>query len=110
MLDTGAMREQVKVQRQTTTQDAAGQPGLVWSDQHICRAKVARQGGKEFVAAQQRNARVSTVFVIRYTTLVQAKDRVVNRGKVFDIVAAYDPDGRNEKTQLDCEERVGEVP
>ena len=110
MLPVGQMREQVTVQRQTTVQDAAGQPGQVWTEVHLCRAKVDRTAGQEVFSAQERNARVPTVFVIRFTSLVLPKDRLLCRNKVFNILAAVDPDGMRERTVLTCEELVEEVP
>lgn len=107
------MRHKLEIERRVSTKDAAGQPLGEWQLLHRCRAALKRTAGAEVVAADQRNARVPTVFRIRFAPLVLAKMRLrlvsANPVGIFDIVSAIDPEGRQEVTEITAIEHVEEA-
>lgn len=111
MTDAGPMRESITIQQRTTSQDGAGEPLLTWSTVATRRAEKMATPGREVWGANQRSARVPTVFRIRFPKdlVITPKMRVLHLGTVFDITSCVDADGRRVDMLLTCEELVAEV-
>lgn len=108
-MNPGAMRTMVRLEQRSSVQDAAGEPELSWqffADRH---AEILRTPGNE-VFSEGRNARVPTVFKLRYLDGVKPQMRLLCRGKVYDILSAVDPDGRRAELRVTTEELVEETP
>lgn len=110
MIRAGDMRHQVVVERLSTTQDASGQAVNAWNHIVTRRAALQRTAGDEVFTAATRNARVPTIFRLRYCVEIQPKDRLRHGGKVYNIKSAIDPDGRLEELVVTTEELVEEIP
>lgn len=112
MTNAGPMRHTIALQVRSETQETTGEKKLLWSDFATRRAEKLSSAGTEQVVADQRVGRVPTVFRIRYPREFELgpKNRVVHRGKVFNVISADDRDGRRVDLFLTCEEIVGEAP
>ena len=104
------MRKIIRVEQKTSTPDAAGEAQFSWS--LVCQrhAAVDRANGRELFSANQRSARVPSVFVTRFprdlTVLPQM--RLTCDGILYDILSAYDPDGYRDILRIVCEQLVNE--
>lgn len=102
------MTERVSVERATTTADGAGGQDVTWAAVYPrgLWAKVQSVRGRE----EERLGRLSTVetylIMVRFGVDVETTDRIVWRGKTFNIRAAADRDGTREFTTLECEAGV----
>lgn len=103
------MRHQVRIEVQTSTQDAAGQRVEYWTTVAERRAAIERTPGSEVWASAQRHGLVPTVFRLRYMDGVSPGMRLIYDERVFDILSAIDPAGRGEELIISAEEKVGEV-
>ncbi|PZR07074.1 MAG: hypothetical protein DI536_28885 [Archangium gephyra] len=112
MTASGPMREVIHLQAQTELQDDTGQRRLIWNDVAVRRAEVTQSTGSEVVTGAARAARVPTIFRIRYPREFEVTPamRVVNRGRVFNIISRADADGRRVELVITAEELVGEAP
>ncbi len=109
------MREVVRIDRRSTTQDAAGEPLLSWTPfTPPLRAAIERTPGREVWSSSERQGRIPTVFKLRYLDGVLPEMRLVLRAvageKVFNILSAIDPDGMRAELVIAAEELVEEVP
>ncbi len=114
MVNAGAMRHQVRIEKRSTTQNAAGEQLLTWSLVVERRAALERAPGGEVWSAAGRNARVPTVFRMRYEALVYAallaaETRLVFGGKAHDIVSVVDPTGLKAEMLVTTQEHVEEA-
>lgn len=100
----GQLRHRVTIQAQTTTQDEYGQPVQTWSDVATVWASVEDLSGREFFAAQQIAAEVTTRVTIRYRAGIEPDMRVIAGGRTLDIRSVQDPDGRRRQLVLMCRE------
>jgi SPP1 family predicted phage head-tail adaptor len=102
----GELRSRVALQTATETQDDYGAPVPSWATTATVWGEVVDLSGREYFAAQQVNAEVSTRIRIRYLAGVVPKMRAVANGRTFDILAVLDPDGRKRELHLMCKEVV----
>lgn len=110
MVRAGDMRHSVRIERLSSTQDAAGQPQRTWTLIAERRAAIQRTPGSEVFASAQREGRVPVVFRLRYLSGVLPAMRLVFDGKVHNILSAIDPDGRREELVVTAEELVEVTP
>ncbi len=110
MISAGELRHTVAIEKRSTTQDAVGEPLNEWVHFARRRAGIVRTPGREVFASDQRTARVPTVFRLRHLEGVLPAMRLVCASKVYDIVAAIDPDGRREQLLITAEEHVEATP
>ncbi len=110
MTDSGAMRQVVKILEPTTARSPSGAPLKDWVEVATRRAEKTATPGAEIWSSNERSGRIPTVFKIRWprTFKVSPKMRLEHRGRVFDIVSAIDPDGREVDMLISCLELVGD--
>lgn len=99
----GELRHRVTIQQKTITQDTYGAEVETWAAVTTVWAKIEDLSGREYFAAQQvPTAQVSTRVTIRWRADVKPEMRALANGRVLDIKAALDPDGRKRELQLMC--------
>lgn len=102
----GRMDTRLTLQQRTAgSADSAGNPSTTWTDTETVWAAREQFGGTEEREGGQMHGELTGVFRIRHRSSVVPKDyRAVDAdstGTVYDIQAAFDPDGRNEETHLE---------
>lgn len=109
-ISAGQMRKVVRVEKQTQTKDAAGEPLTQWSLVFERRAQIIRTPGRELWMSQERSGRIPTTFIIRFprddNMTVLPQMRLTCDGRLYDIVSAIDPDGLKAELEITCVEYV----
>ena len=99
----GQLRDTITIQVRSSTDDAAGEPVLSWTDFAAnIHANVTDMTGKEFVSGQAILNAVTTTVVIRYRVGVTAAMRVVSRGVIYNIQAVLEPENKRREMHLVC--------
>jgi SPP1 family predicted phage head-tail adaptor len=87
----GKLRHWIELQRNNETQNPdTGEPIPNWTTYAEVWADIAPSSGREFVAAAAEQSEVRGKITIRYRDDVNAKDRVLYRGKWYNILAVLD--------------------
>lgn len=82
---SGALREVITIQRPAETLNAYGTPELIWGDVATLRAELVRQEAEELIRSQGAVDEEMVVFRTRYLEGVTAADRVMWRGRAFNL-------------------------
>lgn len=105
-MKAGRLRHRITLERETVTKNQFGEEVPEWAPYATRWAEVRPQGGKEFWAAQQVIDDLSHEVRLRYMPGIQAKDRLIYDGRVFDIVSPPVNVGeRDRELVLMCRER-----
>ena len=100
----GALDQRVIIQRRTTGEDALGQRVESWSDVCTVWASAQPLRGRELIAADAVQSKVSVRFRIRHRSGVTGTLRVQWRGVNHAIVGEpIDVDGGRHTLELMCE-------
>lgn len=111
----GRLRHVVTVLRPDgpgATRTASNQPVPDWAPLKTFRADLEETAGRETWVAQQVQGEVSHVFAGRYDADLHARGtnyRLVHAGRVFEVVAATDPESRGRHMLVFCLEVKGET-
>lgn len=109
--DTGAMRDVIRIEERSSVQDANGELSPTWTLVGERYAEKVETAGSEGWTGRERIARVPTLFRLRWPTAftVRPHMRVVHKGRVYDVLSAFDETGVAKDLTLSCEEVVGEA-
>lgn len=115
MIHAGSLRHVIRFEKRSTVQDAAGEPLDSWTLIAERMAALERTPGREVWAAAGNNARVPTIFKLRYDKAVMdsypsVELRLVFDGRVYVVSSMFDPDGLKHEMTVTAVERVQEVP
>jgi SPP1 family predicted phage head-tail adaptor len=105
-MDAGRLDKRVKIQAQTTTRNAIGEPVKTWTDVATVWAAIEPFQGREFWAQQQIQSELTHRVRIRFRAGVTAAHRVLYGSRVFAIRSVLSPQERREELQLMCVEGV----
>jgi SPP1 family predicted phage head-tail adaptor len=102
----GRLKHRLYAERQSTTQDAAGQPLETWTELFNRRCGIEPLNGREYLGRSGENADTTVRIRLRYdstTAALKAFDRMVDRSVSPQIV--YDINSppivvRNEKREI----------
>lgn len=105
-IDAGELRHLVTIQERTDTgPDSRGHPVLAWSDAVTgVPAKIENPAGRKLEIARQYVPTATTVITMRYRTISEKDNRIVFRGRTFNIGWANNIEERNVKLELICTE------
>ncbi|MDW7651312.1 MAG: phage head closure protein, partial [Bacillota bacterium] len=78
-----------------------------WVDIGTVWASIEPLSGREFFAAQQVNAEVSTKITLRYKAGIKPEMRVLFAGRVFEILSVINLEEKNIQFVLMCKEVLG---
>lgn len=104
MMKIGKLRHRITLQEYIATRDSFGAEVEAWVDIGTVWASIEPLSGREFFAAQQVNAEVSTKITLRYRTGIKPEMRVLFAGRVFEIVSVINLEEKNIQLVLMCEE------
>ncbi|MDR6767724.1 SPP1 family predicted phage head-tail adaptor [Acidovorax delafieldii] len=98
----GDLRNRITIERQTTDQDAGGQPLEVWTPMATVWADIRNPTGLGAIRADAQAAVVKTSIRIRWRTDIEAGMRVVHGATVYEIGAVLPDHARREFVDLVC--------
>jgi len=106
MVRAGELRHRVMFQQNNgTSTDTEGIPVENWADVFAVWARVRDLSGREYFAAQQVQAEVTTEITIRYREGLNSNMRVKYGTRIFDIKSII-PDERKTELRLMCKEVI----
>jgi SPP1 family predicted phage head-tail adaptor len=105
-MSAGLRDKKVQIQRQGSTQDAAGQLSDMWTTQATVWASIKPVSGREYFNASGERAEVTHTIGILYGPTVAPRDRIVYGSRMFDIKSVINVDERNRELLLMCTEHV----
>jgi len=105
-LPAGKLKDRIVIQQRSTSKDGFGEQLHTWTTFNTVWARVEPLSGKEFFAAQEFRAEVTTKITIRYLSGVLPKMRVSFDGSIYDIHAVMNIIEENKKMVLMCSEIV----
>ena len=100
----GSLRHQIVLQKKMITKDALKQQTESWTDFAYVWASIEPLSGREYFAAQQINAEVSTRIIIRYLPGMTAEARAGFDSRIFEVLSVINPEERCESLILMCRE------
>lgn len=107
-MQSGRLRNRVILQRQTVTQNEFNEEIVTWVDIADLWADIRSGGARErermISGANQLQAAIDHVIIIRWRSDINAKQRIVFGSRIFDIEAYNDPTGQHRQLRLECRE------
>lgn len=100
------LRNQVIIQKHSTTQDAMGQRLETWTDIVTTRVDIDHSGGREFDKTSGEHSRTVTNIWARYQDKLSGlkqSDRVLHGTVAYDIQSINNVRERNKDLLLVCE-------
>lgn len=105
----GPLRHKVTIQHRTASTDEYGGQIQTWSDfASNVGASINNLSGREFLAAQAAQSEASVRFTMRYVAGVDARMRIVYKGKFHNILNITDPEERHRELIILTTEGVNE--
>ncbi len=99
------MRARLVLQEPVETDDGSGGVFIAWRDVAPLWAEIRPGSGGEGLWADAPAGRMSQEIVIRWRPGVHPAMRLVGAGRVHDIHAVFDPDGRRRRLVCLCLEQ-----
>jgi SPP1 family predicted phage head-tail adaptor len=104
----GQLRHRVEVQRRNRTADGYGGWTNTWETKGYFYARVEPVSAREALFAMQLDHRITHRVTMRYCEnpdiSPMTDDRIVHKGRTFNIMGVRDIEERIRYFQLDCEE------
>ena len=109
-MNAGKLRHRVELQRFIETQNPeTGAITREFSSVAKLWAEVVPSSVREFIAAQSEQSEVTGRITLRYRSDITNKDRIVYRGKIYDIIGVLpDPESGIEYLTLAIKEGVSD--
>jgi SPP1 family predicted phage head-tail adaptor len=107
-MNAGRMRHRITIQQRANTPDTFGQPIESWADVATVWASVEPLQGREFFAADQVNAEVTTRIRMRWRSGITAAMRVSFDSRLYDIQSVIVSREIHDEMQLMCTEGVND--
>lgn len=102
----GALRHRVRIEAPELVSGAGGGGAIIWVEVATVWASIAAVSGREPVMADGLVGRTLYDVTIRYREGIDTSMRFDADRRVFDIVSAFDPDGRRKWLVCRSEEQV----
>lgn len=108
-LAAGRLNKRVTLQSPATVQDEDGAATTAWTAVDTVWAGISPLSVNGFIAADQRQSKVTTSIVLRYRSDLQADWRIVHGSTIYQIVGKLpDKDSGIEYITLACSEGVNQ--
>ena len=101
-MKAGHLDQRVTIERLVETVDKYGDSTSEWVTLATVWAAVEPLVGREFMAALQVQASVSTRIRMRYRPGVLATDRVIHEGRAYSVTSVIDVRSGGRELQLFC--------
>jgi SPP1 family predicted phage head-tail adaptor len=106
VIKAGELNQRVTLLAPVVTKGAAGGQSISYQPVRRISAKVTDLSGREFLAASQINADVTTTFLIRARADIRADWRIRFQARDYDIVALPTVERSREGLQIMAKARV----
>lgn len=103
-LHSGMLQHRVTVERLTLTPDGIGGGTQTWETLYQPWAYIEPVTGWERLAGMQLESPITHTCYIRYNTEIMPRDRIVHRGRVFNIRSVAGLQEKRIFMELKCEE------
>lgn len=105
-MNPGKLRHRITIQELTGIKDPLSGEIIGEDWQEVCTvwAEIKALRGREYFVAQQTIAESNHEIIIRYRKGIKPAMRAISDGRVFDIQAVLDKDGRKRFLSLVCKE------
>jgi SPP1 family predicted phage head-tail adaptor len=105
-LHSGLLQHHVTVQRLTLVPDGGGGGQSVWATLYQPWAYITPVGTWEKMSGMQLESPITHSIYIRYYDDINPRDRIVHRGRIFNIRSIIDMEEKKIFLELKCEEGV----
>ena len=102
-MNPGKLNQRIRIERQSSTQDAAGQQLRDWDLVAVVWAEVRYQSGAEAMRANAVTSVVNVNIRVRYRNDIAACMRVLHGAKTYSIAAVLPDMSRKEYLDLVCD-------
>jgi SPP1 family predicted phage head-tail adaptor len=101
MINTGAMRDIITIQKTTyTVTEANGERRETWVDVGDYWAQIKPLTGREYMAAAQMQADYDTLLLMRYTSIIDVTMRALAGHGIYEFKSVIDVDNRRNTLQI----------
>ena len=107
-LKAGMLRHRVAIQSEVNTRDAIGGVAKTWSTDATVWANIRPLSGRELIAAQQVDSRVTHEITVREYSGLNSNMRFLHESRAFNIVSVRDIDERDKLQICQAIEDTGE--
>ncbi len=104
-MQAGKLDRQIQLLEYSSTTDTVGGDVPTYTPVGLVWANVMDLRGNQKFAAQQEQSGITTRFRIRYREDINARWRVMWKGRQYDIIGAISEIGRNEGLEFDAKAR-----
>lgn len=106
-LQIGQLRDPVRIERRTATQDSAGAEVYEWEPIARRMALIAHMSGREYVAAGNIRGEVSVKITMRWPVDVIPEDRIIKAadGTIYGVLAVLPVGNAKRAVEIMC--RIG---
>ena len=106
MTRAGRLRHRVTIEQSTPVAAADGELIDSWTTVATVWAEVLELRGREYIAAREAHAEVTTKIKLRYIAGLTPKMRVIFGAHTYDIAHIVDLQGRTRDLELLCTEII----
>lgn len=97
----GALRHRITIEAPSATEDAGGGRAITWTAFATLWAQIEQTGGRALVRAGEVEPQTNYRLTIRHIAGVKAGMRANWNGKLIELTAVSDPDGRGKTLVLE---------
>jgi SPP1 family predicted phage head-tail adaptor len=102
-MNAGKLKKLITIQQQSATQDEYGAQIITWSSFGVDRwADVEPLQGREYFAGHQMQSKIDTRFILRYTSGITQKMRILHNSLAYDIYSIINVGERNRELHILC--------
>ncbi|WP_432118601.1 phage head closure protein [Streptomyces sp. bgisy032] len=99
------LNQSLEVWRYSRAEDGLGGWTETWSQVGTVRARLSQPSARERVVADQAQARMSHIVYLRHDADVRRGDQLRTTGRVFEVLATFEPSEPGTYLRADCEAR-----
>lgn len=103
---SGNLKHKLTFQDQTELKNDFGEAVNDWNDIYICRASIQTISGKETYLSNQNYSTLSHKLRVRYSNLINTKQRILFGTRVFNILAVLNIFEANKELEILVEEVI----
>lgn len=104
----GKLRHKGEIQSCTETPDSFGEPTKGWVKLYDVWCDIKPLNGTEKYVSAEKHATSTHQVIIRYSSGISPKMRLVSRGRTFEIKSAFNVNEKDRMMQLIVEEQVND--